>query len=365
MKKGKKFLIGIGAVAVAAAVGFGVYAAVVRHQSKDYNLADTLEKTSVSPVLESEGEFDVQLSEVKMHYEVWGKEGKPLILVHGNGGSLKSLREAAQYLANHYTVYVIESRCHGQSSDPGVISYDLMAKDIKEFCDALKLEKPYLAGHSDGGINAITVAYTYPDLLGGFVSFGANSNPDTFKPYFPLGVKILDVFEKDKLNKLMLTEPDFTAEKLSKITCPAYIVAGEFDIMWLSDTVFLHENIKDSQIRIAKGENHSSYVSQNGMKAYNLIHQFIVGIENKGRPTGATPTVTGRITEITDSHIVIESIIMAGYPENTLCQVSISDETEVDFRSLKIGKEVVIQYDGEIAETYPLQIKKVSKITVK
>ncbi len=374
MKKGKKALIGIGAVIISAAIGFGVYAAIVRHQSKKYNLTSVrddepsmqvLDNPYVGPVTESEGEFDVQLSEVKMHYEVWGEAGKPLILVHGNGGNLNSLREAAQHLANHYTVYVIESRCHGQSSDPGEISYDLMAKDIKEFCDALKLEKPYLAGHSDGGINAIAVAYTYPDLLGGFVSFGANSNPDTFKPYFPLGVRLNDIGKNDKLNKMMLTEPDFTAEKLSKITCPAYIVAGEYDIMWLSDTVFLHENIKDSRICIAKGENHSSYVSQNGMKAYNIIHSFIQGVENRGRPTGAIPTVTGKITEITDSHIVIESIIMAGYPENTLCQVSISEETGVDINALSIGKEVVIRYDGEIAESYPLQIRNASKITVK
>ena len=159
MKKGKKALKVISSVALAVVVGAGIWQVAVRQQSKKYNMI-TLDTSNVpSPVTSAVKEDDIQLSEVKMHYSVYGEKGHPLILVHGNGGSQNSLKEAATYLANDYTVYVIESRCHGQSSDPGVISYDLMAKDIKEFIEALGLEKPYLMGHSDGGINALTVAY--------------------------------------------------------------------------------------------------------------------------------------------------------------------------------------------------------------
>ncbi len=274
MKKAKKIAIGLGAAVLCAAVGVGSYLGVVRHQSKEYNLI-TLDTSNVpSPITEkSEGNY-IQLSEVNMHYDVYGDKGHPLILVHGNSGSKKSLSEAASYLANDYKVYVIESRCHGNSTDTDKITYDLMAKDIKEFCEALSLEKPYLMGHSDGGINALTVAYTYPDLLGGVISCGANSHPKTFKPYFPLVVKIQDMGKHEKLNELMLTLPDFTSEKLSKITCPAYIVAGEYDIMWLSDTVFIHESIKDSKVAIIKSADHSSYISKDGKQAYVLAHEF-------------------------------------------------------------------------------------------
>lgn len=274
MKKSLKILTAVGCVALSAVIGLGAWQVYVRQQSKNYNLItlDTSDIPEPVPGLVEEG--DVQLSEVKMHYAVYGDKGHDLILVHGNGGSKKSLEEAALYLANDYKVYVIESRCHGQSSDPGEISYDLMAKDIKEFCDKMKLNKPYLMGHSDGGINALTVAYTYPDLLGGFISCGANSVPETFKPYFPLGIRVLNVFKPNKLNDMMLTLPQIDAEKLSKISCPAFIVAGEYDIMWLSDTVFIHENIKNSKVAIIKGANHSSYISQDGKQAYVLAHEF-------------------------------------------------------------------------------------------
>ena len=279
MKKGKNALKVISSVALAVVVGAGIWQVAVRQQSKKYNMI-TLDTSNVpAPVTSAVKEDDIQLSEVKMHYSVYGEKGHPLILVHGNGGSQNSLKEAATYLANDYVVYVIESRCHGQSSDPGVISYDLMAKDIKEFIEAMELEKPYLMGHSDGGINALTVAYTYPDLLGGFISCGANSTPDTFKPYFTIGVKVNDIFNPNKLNDMMLTQPQMNEELLSRITCPAYIVAGEYDIMWLSDSVLIHESIKDSKIAIIKGGNHSSYISQDGKQAYVLAHEFFNSIE--------------------------------------------------------------------------------------
>ncbi len=278
MRKGKKILVSLGCIALSAAIGVCAYKTTVRYESEKHNLI-TLDTSSVpSSVEKITYEGDVALSEMTMHYVVYGDEGYPLILVHGNGGSKNSLREAASYLANDYKVYVIESRCHGESSDPGEISYDLMAKDIKEFIEKMRLEKPYLMGHSDGGINALTVAYTYPDLLGGFISCGANTTPDTFKPYFPLGVRVMNIFKPDKLNDMMLTLPQMNKELLSKITCPAYIVAGESDIMWLSDTVFIHESIKGSRIAIIRDGDHSSYISQDGKQAYVLAKEFFDSI---------------------------------------------------------------------------------------
>ena len=278
MKKSTKIIKTAGCIALTAVIGAGAWLGYVRNESKKYNLI-TLDEPDIAQIATPAQEFDIELSDMTMHYAVYGDEGYPLILVHGNGGYKDSLKEAAGYLASDYKVYVIESRCHGQSSNPGVISYDLMAKDIKEFIEALGLEKPYLMGHSDGGINALTVAYTYPDLLGGFISCGANTTPKTFKPYFPLAVKINNLRKPDKLNDMMLTLPQMNEELLSKITCPAYIVAGEYDIMWLSDTVFIHECIEGSKIAIIKGADHSSYISQNGKQAYTLAKEFFSGLE--------------------------------------------------------------------------------------
>lgn len=231
------------------------------------------------PVEAPRADSFVQLEDVNMHYQIWGDGETPLLLIHGNGGSVNSLREAAQYLANDYTVYLPESRCHGQSSDPGEISYALMAKDYAQFCGALGIEKPLIVGHSDGGINAIQIAADYPDLPGAIVACGANSKPDKFKPYFPFGVAVKNLFQKDKLNDMMLTLPDFTPEYLAKITCPAYIVSGQYDILWLTDTVYLHESIPGSDMAVVRRATHSSYMSQNGKQTYVLCKMWF---ERKG-----------------------------------------------------------------------------------
>ena len=87
----KKALKVIGSVALACVVGAGIWQIVVHQQSKKYNMI-TLDTSNVpSPVGNALKEDDIQLSEVKMHYSVYGESGHPLILVHGNGGSQESL----------------------------------------------------------------------------------------------------------------------------------------------------------------------------------------------------------------------------------------------------------------------------------
>ena len=97
MKKGKKLLVAAGCVAVAAAMGIAGWKMAVRDASKEHNLI-TLDTSSVpSPVTEFT-EHDIQLSEVKMHYAVYGDEGYPLLLIHGNGGDKNSLAEGRPIL---------------------------------------------------------------------------------------------------------------------------------------------------------------------------------------------------------------------------------------------------------------------------
>lgn len=282
MKKGVKTTAAV-IVCAAAAVTAGCAGHFIglREKSKKYNLIklDTSSVTTPVPVRE---EKDVKLSEVTMHYAVYGTGEKAVILIHGNGNSHKTLEELATYLANGYTVYAPDSRCHGQSSDPGEISYKLMAKDISEFITALGLDKPYVLGHSDGGITALTLASEYPQLLSGVVSCGANSVPSALKPYFTVAVRATNIFKPDKLNDMMLTLPDFTAEDFARITVPTYVVAGEYDIVRLSDTVYIHNSIKNSKIAIIKSANHCSYVSEDGRQGCALALMCFDEFEKEG-----------------------------------------------------------------------------------
>ena len=80
--------------------------------------------------------MNVQVNGVILYYEKQGS-GPPLVLLHGNGEDGRIFDRTAEVLAPHYTVYTIDSRCHGQSSRDVPLSYDLMAADVLAFSKAL------------------------------------------------------------------------------------------------------------------------------------------------------------------------------------------------------------------------------------
>lgn len=278
MKKLKKAAVCAACVILAAGTAAGVYFISARISAGESNNLKELDVKGVpAPAQCADYEADVALSEIKMHYAVYGEDErkKPLVLIHGNACSHKTIESAALYLANDFTVYSIDSRCHGESTVTPELSYELMAEDTKEFIDAKKLEKPYIVGHSDGGIIALMLASKYPDSVSAVVSCGANSNPDGLKQYFIEKVKLSNKTNPSVLNDIILTQPDLNRALLSKIKCPVYIVAGEHDLVKLSDTDYLHKNIKNSKEAIIKNADHSSYILGDGKKAYRLVKDFV------------------------------------------------------------------------------------------
>lgn len=229
-------------ILVAAIIGVSSWLIAVTAKSGKYNLIKVKKSGVPNAVSGDPEEYDVEVNGINMHYAVMGK-GSPLILIHGNGGSHEELLGLMRYFANDYRVYAPDSRNQGKSGTSDELSYKLMASDYKAFIDALNIEKPLVIGHSDGGIIAIQMSMDYPTLLKGFVAFGANSRPAGMRSYFTTWAKRKYKKTNDPLYRIMIEEPDFSEEQLGKITTPAYIVAGEFDIVKLEDTVYLHCDI--------------------------------------------------------------------------------------------------------------------------
>ncbi|MEQ1588218.1 MAG: alpha/beta hydrolase, partial [Cyclobacteriaceae bacterium] len=67
---------------------------------------------------------------VKVYYEIYG-QGKPMVLLHGNGGSIGSRATLIPEFASHYQVIAFDSRCHGKTDCPrGYLTYEQMASDV-------------------------------------------------------------------------------------------------------------------------------------------------------------------------------------------------------------------------------------------
>lgn len=210
---------------------------------------------------------------VNLFYKKKGS-GSPIILIHGNGESSDIFDVLTDKLSAGKTVYAIDSRCHGRSEKTKTLSYVDMAHDVAQFIISNNIEKPVLYGFSDGGIVGLLVASMYPNLLSELIASGANSSLKGVSKAFVLSCRIKYFFTKDLKTRLMGYEPNMTDDDLKKIKIPVHIIAGENDMVKREHSQYLAETIPNADIKIIKGEDHTSYVLDNE-KLFKIIEPLL------------------------------------------------------------------------------------------
>jgi esterase len=101
---------------------------------------------------------------MKLFYRQSGA-GQPLIILHGLFGSSDNWYTLAKTFSQHFTVFLIDQRNHGQSPHSDEFNYSVLAEDLHEFVIEHKLQKPIIIGHSMGGKTAMNFAVKYPNLV--------------------------------------------------------------------------------------------------------------------------------------------------------------------------------------------------------
>jgi pimeloyl-ACP methyl ester carboxylesterase len=211
---------------------------------------------------------------IKLYVEEYG-HGEPLLMIHGNGGDMSAFSENAPYFSKKYRVILVDSRSQGRSVDANpAITFEQMADDFAALLDAMHIPKAYVLGWSDGGINAILMAIHHPDKVISFASTGANVTPDASafvdgawagsKKYYEQNKnrKWRTAKEKNNWKMFMLDweQPNIKLTDLHKIKCPAYIIAGQHDVIADKHTRLIQANIPGSKLWIVKGSGHGTLI---------------------------------------------------------------------------------------------------------
>jgi pimeloyl-ACP methyl ester carboxylesterase len=207
----------------------------------------------------------------KMYYETYG-QGEPLLIIHGNGGSINNFLYQIPYFAKNYQVIIADSRAQGKSIDhTDSLSYEMMADDLNALLDKLNLKSCYVIGWSDGGINGLLLAIHHPDKVKKLAVTGANLWPDT-SAVDPFVYKWA-INENDKLKKANLTpqiknelklahllsyEPHITVTQLNTITCPTLVIGGDHDVIRPKHTMLISQSIPNSYLWILPNSGHST-----------------------------------------------------------------------------------------------------------
>ncbi|MBQ3920672.1 MAG: alpha/beta hydrolase, partial [Firmicutes bacterium] len=171
---------------------------------------------------------------IDLFYEKTG-EGRPLLLIHGNGEDHTIFDEAVEVLKDRFTCYCTDSRGHGQSTTVDVLHYEDMADDMIALLEELDLRDVAVYGFSDGGILGLLIA-SRCDRVTTLITSGANLTPKGVIPRLRLLIKITNFFKRDPKLELMIKEPHISAETLGKIRARTLIMAGSGDVVAESET---------------------------------------------------------------------------------------------------------------------------------
>ena len=213
----------------------------------------------------------VKIRGFNMYYETYGA-GAPLLMIHGNGGSISNFMYQIPYFSKGYKVIVADSRAQGKSVDTrDSLSYEMMADDFNALLDTLHLDSCYVIGWSDGGIDGLLLAMRHPDKVKKLAVTGANLWPDTTAVdpiIYDWAMKYNASFEKlkqtpeirnnSKVAHLLSYEPHITTGQLKKIQCPTLVIGGDHDVILTKHTLLIAESIPRSYLWIVPNSGHST-----------------------------------------------------------------------------------------------------------
>ena len=225
------------------------------------------------------------MNDIQLHYIEQG-QGKPLILLHGNGESCDYFEHQIACFCHDYRVIALDTRGHGQSprgENPFTIKQ--FAEDLRDFMDEKGIEKAILLGFSDGGNIALEFALKYPERVERLILNGANLYPSGVKPLYQwpieIGYRIAKLFSKksEKAQRnaeilgLMVNEPHIAPTELTQLTMPVLVVVGTKDMIKDMHTKLIYNSLPNARLSILDGDH---FVANKHPEAFNnVVDEFL------------------------------------------------------------------------------------------
>jgi pimeloyl-ACP methyl ester carboxylesterase len=207
---------------------------------------------------------------IKLYYEVYGV-GEPLLLVHGNGGSIANFKAQIDYFRKRYEVIAMDSRDQGKSGDsPDNITYEKMTDDLAALLDHLNTGPVNVLGWSDGGIEALLLGIRHPAKVKKIAAMAANLNPSEQAIYpevfaafksmldsMPAAAKETPEGKRElKVAQMLFDEPHIEANALQAILAPTLVLASDHDVIRDEHTLEIYHHLPNSQLCIFPDATH-------------------------------------------------------------------------------------------------------------
>lgn len=108
----------------------------------------------------------VSVNGINLHYLDWGGEGEVILFLAGMGCNAHIFDHLAPRFIDKFHVLALTRRGHGESDRPETgYDIDTLTEDIRQFLDALGIEKVILVGHSMANIELSHFNALHPERV--------------------------------------------------------------------------------------------------------------------------------------------------------------------------------------------------------
>ncbi len=194
-------------------------------------------------------------------------QGKPLILLHGNGENNGYFKNQIPVFATRFHVFAPDTRGHGQTPrGEGAFTIRRFADDLAGFMDRHGLSRAHLLGFSDGANIAMCFALKYPERVDKLILNGGNLTPRGVKARYQLPIEIgyyaARLFSgkderakaKAELLGLMVNDPFLSPHELAGIRAQTLVIAGTRDMIRTRHTRLIARSIPGAKLLFLKGD---------------------------------------------------------------------------------------------------------------
>jgi 3-oxoadipate enol-lactonase len=248
--------------------------------------------------------IDVKANNITFCYDDLGEGSIPVIFIHGFPFDKSMWHDQLDYLKLFHRVIAYDIRDFGKSTkDETEASIDLFAVDLMLFMDVLQIEKAIVCGLSMGGYIALKAVNKYPKRFVGLILCDTQCIADSAEQKSKRYKTIEQIYSGGLIDfaegfiKNVFCENSFTDKKelvektknvvlynsqhaiaeglmamaerrescssLSSISVPTFILCGKEDLLTpVTQSQFMHENIKNSELKIIDKAGHLSNMEQ-------------------------------------------------------------------------------------------------------
>lgn len=226
--------------------------------------------------------------DISLYYREDG-EGKPLLLLHGNGEDGSCFKNQTEHFSGRYRVIAVDTRGHGRSPrGTAPFAIEQFADDLKCLMAELGIGKAVILGFSDGANIAMRFALRYPDMTDALILNGGNLDPSGIKRSvqipIELGYRITKLFagKSEEAKKhmellgLMVNEPNIRPEELRSIKAPTLVIAGTRDMVKRSHTELIARSVPGAKLAIIEGDH---FIASKEPERFNrVVGEFLMNI---------------------------------------------------------------------------------------